>query len=97
MTVMPHTQENFSKTLELIHRAQELEQCFQDWEAGLSNEWRGQTVAQAESIPDSDLSILELYPGNVDIFPDLFIASQWNMARVSRLILAGIIIRCAAW
>jgi hypothetical protein len=97
MTVMPRTQENNDKTFELIRRAQELEQGFLDWEASLSDEWRCKTVAWADSIPDSDLSISEVYPGKVDIFPDLFIASQWNIARVSRLILAGIIIRCAAW
>lgn len=97
MTVMPRTQENFDRTLELIRRAQELEQGFLDWEASLSDEWRCKTVAWADTIPDSDLSISEVYSGKVDMFQDLFVASQWNMARVARLILAGIIIRCAAW
>ncbi len=97
MTLMPRTAENFDKTVELIRRAQEIEQGFLDWEASLSDEWRFKTVAWADTIPDSDLSISEVYPGKVDMFADLFVASQWNMARVARLILSGIIIRCAAW
>jgi hypothetical protein len=97
MTLMPRTPENFDKTRELIRRAQEIEQGFLDWEASLPDEWRFNTVAWADTIPDSDLSISEVYPGKVDMFSDLFVASQWNMARVARLILSGIIIRCAAW
>jgi len=97
MTLMPRALENFNKTLELIRRAQEIEQGFADWEASLPDEWRFKTVAWADTIPDSDLSISEVYPGKVDMFSDLFVASQWNMARVARLILSGITIRCAAW
>jgi hypothetical protein len=97
MTLIPRITENFSKVIELIRRAQELEQAFQDWEASVPDEWRVKPVAWAEAIPDSDLSISEVYPGKIEIYTDLFIASQWNLARVSRLFLSGIIIRCAAW
>lgn len=97
MTLMPRITENFSKVFELIRRAQDLEQAFQDWEASVPDEWRFKPAAWADAIPDSDLSISEVYPGNIDVYSDLFIASQWNMARVSRLFLSGIIIRCAAW
>lgn len=96
LTLMSRTPENFDMTLELIRRAQEIEQGFLDWEASLPDVWRFKTVAWADTIPDSDLSISEVYPGKVDKFSDLFVASQWNMARVARLILSGIIIRCAA-
>jgi len=39
----------------------------------------------------------EVYPGRVDMYDDLFIANTWNHARVSRLFISGLIVRCAAW
>jgi hypothetical protein len=94
MIVTPRTQEDFEKTLKLVGRAQELEKSFLTWEATLSHEWRYNTVAWADSIPDCDISVSEVYPGKIDIFPDLLVAFYYNMARVSRLFLAGFIIHC---
>ncbi|KAM7199623.1 hypothetical protein V8F33_004434 [Rhypophila sp. PSN 637] len=39
----------------------------------------------------------EVYPGRVDVYPDVMTASLWNTARVSRLILASSNIRLMAW
>jgi len=97
MTLMPRTPENWERTAELVRRAQVLEQQFIDWEANLPAEWHFKTIAWADGIQDSDLAYSEVYPGKVDVYSDVFIATTWNMARVARLLLSGIIIRCAAW
>ncbi|KAM7220845.1 hypothetical protein V8F06_003739 [Rhypophila decipiens] len=39
----------------------------------------------------------EVYPGRVDVYPDVMTAGLWNTARVSRLILASSNIRLMAW
>lgn len=96
MLEMSRTEAKSGKALEFIRRAQDLVKGFDDWTVSLSSEWSCRTVGRANAIPVSALSVSKVYPGNVDMFPDLFVASQWNMARVSRLILAGIICRCAA-
>jgi hypothetical protein len=97
MTLIPRTPENFSKILELLRRAQELEQGYLDWIDNHTEMWHYKTIAWVDAILGSDLSSSEVYPGRVDMYSDLNIAGMWNNVRVARLFLAGIVIRCAAW
>jgi hypothetical protein len=39
----------------------------------------------------------EVFPGRVDIYPDFITAMAWNIARVSRLLLASLTVRIDAW
>jgi hypothetical protein len=39
----------------------------------------------------------ELFPGRVDAYPDFVTAMAWNIGRVTRLLLASLNIRLAAW
>lgn len=44
-----------------------------------------------------DYSKSEIYPGRIDVYPNLMVAVLWNLIRVARLILASVEIRIAAW
>ncbi|KAL3426144.1 negative acting factor [Phlyctema vagabunda] len=97
LATSPRNQENFEKVLALMRRAQGMEQDYLAWEDQLPDLWRVRTVAWIDNVPDGDLYKADVCPGKVDMYDDIFIASVWNMARVSRLFISGIIIRCAAW
>lgn len=97
MTYMPRTPENISKVLGLMHQAQELELEFQNWIATVPEVWKFKTAAWVDSVSGTDLTTSDVYPGKVDTYSDFWIASVWNNARVARLFISGIIVRCAAW
>lgn len=93
----PRTPENFEKVLALMRRAQGMESEYLSWEDALPDCWRVRTVAWVDNVPEGDFNKADVCPGKVDMYDDIFIASVWNMARVSRLFISGIVIRCAAW
>jgi hypothetical protein len=41
--------------------------------------------------------LAEVFPGRIDAYQDLWVVSVWNLMRCSRIILASLIVRCAAW
>lgn len=87
----------FQKVLDLMRRSQAMEQEYRQWEETLPEEWRVKTVAWVDNVPGGDLMRAEVCPGRVDMFKDLFVATVWNNARVCRLFISGLIVRCAAW
>jgi hypothetical protein len=97
MMLMPRTAENATKIQDLMLRAQKLEAGFLDWLPNVPEEWKYKTVAWMDAVPGQDPGKSEVFPGKVDMYTDLSISSLWNMYRVSRLFLSGIVIRCAAW
>ena len=44
-----------------------------------------------------DYSKSEIYPGRIDVYPDVMTAAAWNLVRVTRLILASLKIRITTW
>jgi len=80
-----------------MRRAQALEREFVLWEDTIPDHLRVSTVAWVDSVPGGDLMRADVCPGKVDMYPDMFVATMWNSARISRIFLAVIIIRCAAW
>lgn len=93
----PRTPENFPKAHSLIKRAQVMEQEYQAWEDSLPENWRIRTVAWVDNVPGGDITRADVCPGKVDMYDDIWIANVYNHARVSRLFMAGVIVRCAAW
>ncbi|TAQ84730.1 hypothetical protein B7494_g6961 [Chlorociboria aeruginascens] len=91
------TLEYREKVVQLIGQAKEIEQAFQIWEDSLSEHSKAKTAIWVDNIPGLDLSTMDFYPGKVDMFEDLFVASALNQVRVSRISIAGLIIRLAAW
>lgn len=97
MSTVARTPENIELMLALIRRAQSVDAECQRWMKRVPDTWRWKSVAWEDSVPSGDFSRAEVFPGRVDIYRDFYIASVWNMVRVSRLVLASVIVRCAAW
>lgn len=93
----PRTPEYFQEVLNLMKRAQAMEQEYLAWESRLPAEWLPRTVAWVDQIPGGDITKAEVCPGKVDMYGDIYIASTWNQSRVARLFISGAIVRCAAW
>lgn len=97
MTTMSRTPENIELMLDMIRRAQMVDQEAQAWLREMPEGWRYKTVAWEDKVPNGDYSKADVFPGRVDMYPDFWTASVTNMCRTCRLILASIIVRCAAW
>ncbi|RYP55463.1 hypothetical protein DL769_010159 [Monosporascus sp. CRB-8-3] len=97
MTFLQRTPENTEIMLDVIRRCQTVDQEAVSWMNSLPEHWRYKTVAWENHVPNGDYSKAEVFPGRVDIYADVYIASVWNMARTARLILHTTIVRCAAW
>lgn len=93
----PRTPDYFQKVLDLMRRAQGMEQEFQDWMNSIPEAWQVKTAAWVDNVPGGDITKADVCPGKVDTYRDIFIAAMWNHARISRLFLAGLVVRCAAW
>jgi len=97
MTTVARTPENIELMLQMIRRCQTVDQECVNWMEEAPEHWRFKTVDWEDNVPGGDYSKAEVFPGRVDIYPDFWIASVWNMVRTARLCLASIIVRCAAW
>lgn len=96
-STMPHTPENVEVMLDMIRRAQTIDHELVIWLQNPPEYFEWKTVTWEDNVPDGDYEKAEVFPGRVDIYHDVWNASIVNMARVLRLILANIIVRCAAW
>lgn len=81
----------------MIKRCQAHDLACANWAKDLPDCFRWKTVAWEDNVPQGDYSKADVYPGRVDAYQDLWISSIWNMMRCSRIVLASIIVRCAAW
>ncbi|KUI58198.1 White-opaque regulator 1 [Cytospora mali] len=97
MTEVARTPETIELMLALIRRAQTVDQDSVRWMKNVPESWGYKSVAWEDSVPGGDFSKAEVFPGRVDVYRDYYIAGAWNMLRVNRLILASVIVRCAAW
>lgn len=97
MSQLPRNMESVEAMKDLIRQAREVDFDCIRWAETLPDHFRYRTILWQDEIPDADYSQLEVFPGRVDAYPDLWVASLWGMMRVSRIILASVVIRCAAW
>lgn len=89
--------ESRSQILKLMQQARNMVTEFDAWADSIPDLWKIRTVAWMPTVAENELETAAVYPGRVDFFDDIWVASVWNVARVSRLFLSGIIVRCAAW
>lgn len=89
--------ENIELVLDLIRRCQTLDQQHFKWGKDVPDYFRYKAVAWEDQVPNGDLASAEVFPGRVDAYQDLWVVSVWNLMRSSRIILASLIVRCAAW
>ncbi|KAI1385234.1 uncharacterized protein F4822DRAFT_432083 [Hypoxylon trugodes] len=91
---------NVDVMLDMIRRVQAADREVVAWMRDVPEEWSYRTVAWEDGPTGAatpDYSKLEVFPGRVDVYRDFYIASVWNTARTARLVLASLVVRCAAW
>jgi hypothetical protein len=96
------TPENIELVQDLMQRAQALDKEVEAWMYSVPEAWRYRTLCWQRhnlAVPGggSDYSKAEVFPGRVDVYTDFWVASVWNQARTTRLVLMSIAVRCAAW
>lgn len=97
MASVSRSPDNIELLLDMIRRCQTVDQEHAAWAKSLPDYFQYKAVAWEDHVPNGDYSKAEVFPGRVDAYQDLWVASVWNMMRTSRIILASIIVRCAAW
>lgn len=97
-TASDRSPENVARIMALAQEAYSLDRECVAWGANVPPEWRFHTVAWQDKLPEgADYSRAQVFPGKIDVYRDIYIASVWNMVRATRLCLASIGVRCAAW
>ncbi|KAI1751086.1 hypothetical protein F4782DRAFT_203358 [Xylaria castorea] len=89
--------ENIELMLEVIRKAQAVDQEVVAWQESLPEDWHYKTVAWEDSVLSGDCAKAEVFPGRVDVYSDVWIGTVANSARSLRLILQSMSVRCAAW
>ncbi len=97
MMMISRTPENIELVLDFMRRARQIEQGFLDWESKVPDIWKYKTAAWVDNVAAGDVTNSEVFPGKIDVYSDMWIAVVWNNARVSRLFISGVVVRCAAW
>ncbi|CAI4215658.1 unnamed protein product [Parascedosporium putredinis] len=82
---------------ETISHVRAIETRLEEWFDNLPAHWSYKTVAWEDNVPDGDYTKAEVFPGKVDVYRDIWIASVINLARVSRITLTSTVLRCVAW
>lgn len=83
--------------MQMIKKCQERDrECIQ-WSKNLPKYFQWKTVAWESSVRNGDYAKSEIFPGRLDAFQDLWVASVWSTLRCSRIVLASLIVRAAAW
>jgi hypothetical protein len=96
-TLQAHTVENVEKVLQHLRKAQAIDQEYLNWYEDLPEVWKPKCAFWINTLPDTDLASTNFYPGRVDTYSDLWMATTHSMARVSRLFIFTSILRCTAW
>lgn len=89
--------ENIAAIRDLMRQCQARDRDLINWSRSLPQYFHCKGVAWESSLPDGDFFKAEVYPGRVDAFEDLWVASLWNTMRCARIALASIIVRSSAW
>ncbi|KAI0098443.1 hypothetical protein F4814DRAFT_443117 [Daldinia grandis] len=98
MNSMARTPDNTEMMMDMLRRIQTVDQEVVAWMRNVPEDWRFRTVAWEEDhVPNGDYAKAAVFPGRVDVYKDFYIASVWNTSRTARLVLASLVVRCAAW
>ena len=97
MTTTARSLESVEMMLDMIRKCQMVDQECVNWAKDPPEPFKWKTVAWQDHIPHGNYAEADAYPGRIDAYQDLWVASVWNLQRCSRIILASLIVRCAAW
>lgn len=89
--------DQLNSIIELVKQCQARDQELIEWAQNLPDYFEFKTVHWQSNVPNGDLKKSEIYPGRVDAYQDLWVGVVVNTMRCSRLVVASMIMRCAAW
>ncbi|KAM3077195.1 hypothetical protein ACMFMF_005106 [Clarireedia jacksonii] len=96
-TLKADTTENVERVLQHLRKAQALDQDYINWVEDLPEPWKPSPEFWINTSLDADMEFTNFYPGRVDTYRDIWMATTQNLARVSRLFILTTILRCTAW
>jgi hypothetical protein len=88
---------NTDSIIEVQTMAQDLETKFRDWELSQTPEWSFSSVAWVDEVDVSRLEHSPSFPGRLDEYKDISIATAWCIMRSNRIMLGAGIVRANAW
>ncbi|KAK3944460.1 hypothetical protein QBC46DRAFT_440767 [Diplogelasinospora grovesii] len=101
MTNLSRTPESVGLMGQMRQRVQAIDQEIAEWMDIVPEQSRPRTLCcvweENLKFTRTGYGDIEVFPGRVDVYPDFMTASTWNVARVTRLILASLNIRLTAW
>lgn len=96
MAALPRHGHGMDLMLEMLRKTQDLDRNIDNWLAKLPEEYQYKTLYFEDNVQGA-LEDAPVFPGRVDVYHDLVTAALRNGMRSSRIILASLIIRIAAW
>lgn len=98
MATLSRNDQGLELMLEMLRRVQDLDLQMANFLHALPPEYQFTPLYWEDRVPgDGELRHAPLYPGRVDAYSDLIVASIWNATRATRIILMSLLIRVAAW
>jgi hypothetical protein len=96
ITVTSRTATSIGEVLKLLRSCEALEGEYATWFEIVKVRMAFKPVAFVDSI-EGDIGESIVYPGRIDSYDDLLVASTYNIARSCRLLIWSTILRCIAW
>ncbi|KKY30768.1 putative negative acting factor [Diaporthe ampelina] len=98
MATLSRNDQGLELMLEMLRRVQDLDLQMANFLQGLPAQYQLTPLYWEDRVlGDGDVRHAPIYPGRVDAYSDLIVASIWNATRATRIILMSLLIRVAAW
>ncbi|KAK7737864.1 hypothetical protein SLS53_006241 [Cytospora paraplurivora] len=95
---LPRNDHGLNIMLEMLRKVRDLDSRIANWLKGLPAESQVTPLYREDRVlGDGEAKYAAVYPGRVDTYHDMMLASVWNASRSTRIILMSLLIRVAAW
>lgn len=98
MATLARNDQGLELMLEMLRKVQDLDLQMANFLSGLPAEYQVTPLYWEDKVlGEGEVRHAPIYPGRVDAYSDLIVASIWNATRATRIILMSLLIRVAAW
>ncbi|KAF3761158.1 hypothetical protein M406DRAFT_296735 [Cryphonectria parasitica EP155] len=98
MATLARNNDSLELMLEMLQRIKHLDHQIAAWAAALPADHQGRPLYYEDRpVGKGGLKSMPVFPGRVDVYQDVVIASMWNGMRSSRIILCSLLVRVTAW
>jgi hypothetical protein len=92
----PRNDETVKEVIKLMEDSLGADKKLSEWPNCLPPSWRFESAATMDGDP-GNVDDAEIWPGNMDVYYDVWVASVWNSYRASRIYTQTIVVRCIQW